>query len=445
MRQSVSLCSRLVLSLALVVASAGVAHASTTITVPSASGTCGAGNPNSIHFAQSCAARVLFDGTATSAFVQDNTPADEGTYRARFYVNFRGLTTLAGDGFDVFSAWSGADPLATQAATGNEIIRVAVSPGKQLSVFTRLDNGSESQIGPISIRDGYISVELNWAKSNGTNNGLLELWLNGVKCDGTDHTSNLGPGTCSNLTGLDNDLQTVGYVRWGAGVNGPSSGNGIEAGNAGFIGLDDFASQRSGYIGRATVFNDANFQNPVFKDFAIGVWAAEAMAEASVGTFNPPGLLTRAEMAKVLLVSKEGANYTPPACVGPGPFLDVNCGDPYDIWIQELKNRGVTAGCGNGNYCPNNNIDRREMAVFLLATKEGTGYTPPACPPSAFNDIPSTGPGSPFCPWVKEIAARGITAGCGNGNFCPLTSVERQQMAVFVSATFGLWAHRPGP
>lgn len=50
-----------------------------------------------------------------------------------------------------------------------------------------------------------------------------------------------------------------------------------------------------------------------------------------------------------------------------------------------------------------------------------------------FLDVPCS---SPFAPWVHEIANRGITAGCGGGNFCPGNVVLRDQMAVFVTQTF---------
>jgi hypothetical protein len=50
---------------------------------------------------------------------------------------------------------------------------------------------------------------------------------------------------------------------------------------------------------------------------------------------------------------------------------------------------------------------------------------------------------SPFAIWVNEIASRGITAGCGGGNFCPTDPVTREQMAVFLTATFGLTIYGP--
>jgi len=46
--------------------------------------------------------------------------------------------------------------------------------------------------------------------------------------------------------------------------------------------------------------------------------------------------------------------------------------------------------------------------------------------------------GSPFCRWVEEMVRRGITSGCGGGNFCPTAAVTREQMSVFLTTTFGL-------
>jgi hypothetical protein len=51
-----------------------------------------------------------------------------------------------------------------------------------------------------------------------------------------------------------------------------------------------------------------------------------------------------------------------------------------------------------------------------------------------FDDVPAS---SPFCPFIEELARRGITGGCGGGNFCPGDPVTRQQMAVFLIKALG--------
>ena len=37
-----------------------------------------------------------------------------------------------------------------------------------------------------------------------------------------------------------------------------------------------------------------------------------------------------------------------------------------------------------------------------------------------------------FAAWIEELADQGITGGCGNGNYCPASPVTRDQMAVFI-------------
>jgi S-layer homology domain len=144
--------------------------------------------------------------------------------------------------------------------------------------------------------------------------------------------------------------------------------------------------------------------------------------------------VTRGSMAIYLLKSKEGSTYVPPACTT-ATFADMPCSDPLAPWVEELVRRGVTAGCGNGNYCPGNQVTRAQMAVFLIKTLEGPSYVPASCTTPPFNDVPCS---SPFAPWVKEITVRGITAGCGNNNYCPDTVLNRGQIAVFLTTNFGL-------
>ena len=76
------------------------------------------------------------------------------------------------------------------------------------------------------------------------------------------------------------------------------------------------------------------------------------------------------------------------------------------------------------------------MAVFLLRGIHGSSYVPPAVGASTgFGDVPTDYWAAAF---IKQLAAEGITAGCGNGNFCPESPVTRDQMAVFLVRTFNL-------
>jgi hypothetical protein len=161
---------------------------------------------------------------------------------------------------------------------------------------------------------------------------------------------------------------------------------------------------------------------------------------ASPLLFCPDAPMTRGDMAIFLLRSKEGGSYVPPPCVT-AAFADVPCSDPLAPWINELVRRGVTAGCGNGNYCPGNPVTRDQMAVFLVLTAQGASANPDrTCPPAPFTDVPCT---TPFYPWIKELVGLGVTAGCGGGNYCPGSTVTRAQMSVFLSVMFGMMPSPP--
>jgi len=94
----------------------------------------------------------------------------------------------------------------------------------------------------------------------------------------------------------------------------------------------------------------------------------------------------------------------------------------------------VVSGCGGGNYCPKSPVSREQVAVFVLRALD-PALNPPACTSAPFNDVPAS---SPFCRWIAELVSRGVTSGCGGGNYCPLDDVTRAQMAVFIGGTFGL-------
>jgi hypothetical protein len=114
-------------------------------------------------------------------------------------------------------------------------------------------------------------------------------------------------------------------------------------------------------------------------------------------------------------------------------FADVdNVG--FRPYIGGLVANGLTVGCGGPNYCPVAPVTRQQMAVFLLRGKYGLCYNPPPCTGTVFTDVPCTG-GS-FDPWVEALAALEITGGCGGGNYCPTSPVNRQQMAVFLLKAF---------
>ena len=151
-------------------------------------------------------------------------------------------------------------------------------------------------------------------------------------------------------------------------------------------------------------------------------------------TYCPSNISTREQMAPFVLVAKEGSSYSPVACGATPMFADVPATSGFCKWIEELARRGVVGGCAPSLYCPTDPVTRAQMAIFTLRTLD-PALSPPACGTPMFADVPAS---NPFCKWIEELARRGVVTGCGSGNYCPNDSVTRDQMAVFISATFAL-------
>ena len=183
-------------------------------------------------------------------------------------------------------------------------------------------------------------------------------------------------------------------------------------------------------------------QAQVFNDVPPGYWAEsfiQTLAESGItagcgnGNYCPDDVVTRAQMAVFLERGMNGAGYSPPAATGT-VFGDVGAGDFAAAFIEQLFADGITSGCGNGNYCADDLVTRAQMAVFLLRAVNGAGFSPPPAT-GVFGDVPI---GAFAANWIEQLAAAGITSGCGNGDYCPDAAINRAQMAVFLVRAFGL-------
>jgi hypothetical protein len=115
-------------------------------------------------------------------------------------------------------------------------------------------------------------------------------------------------------------------------------------------------------------------------------------------------------------------------------FADVPIDHSLWAYIEAFYNAGITGGCGVSPliYCPEAPVTRSSMAVFLLKTKYGSGYSPPAAS-HFFADLPVAGQ-EWMEPWIDEFYRAGITTGCGTSPliYCPNQAVTRAAMAVFI-------------
>jgi hypothetical protein len=143
------------------------------------------------------------------------------------------------------------------------------------------------------------------------------------------------------------------------------------------------------------------------------------------GEYCPVNNVTRAEMASFLVRAVDGTDAT--TCLG-NVFNDVKASNPHCANIERLRTLNVTLGCGGGDYCPDSNVTRAEMASFLVRAVDQADAT--VCLGTALNDVP---PGAPHCANIERLLDLGITQGCQAGLYCPGNNVLRDQMAAFIT------------
>ena len=173
----------------------------------------------------------------------------------------------------------------------------------------------------------------------------------------------------------------------------------------------------------------------IFHSFVVTLVSNGITVGVGGGNYGVDQGTKRQQMSVFLLKAKNGLCYVPPPCTG--VFPDVPCSLVFAPWIEALAAAGITTGCGGGNFCPENLVTRRQMAVFLLKTKYGSGYVPPPCT-GVFDDVLC--PTAPAVDFIEQLFDENITGGCSVSPplYCPDGTSTRGQMAVFITKTFNL-------
>jgi len=123
----------------------------------------------------------------------------------------------------------------------------------------------------------------------------------------------------------------------------------------------------------------------IFHDYVRALLTNGIAMGVGGASFGVDASTLRQQMAVFLLKAKHGICYTPPPCAG--IFADVPCPSLFADWIEALAAEGITGGCGGGNYCPAGAVRRDQMAAFLLKAEHGSAYVPPPCA-GLFADVP---------------------------------------------------------
>jgi hypothetical protein len=109
-------------------------------------------------------------------------------------------------------------------------------------------------------------------------------------------------------------------------------------------------------------------------------------------------------------------------------FSDDN-GSYFENEINTLHAHGITNGCAEAKFCPNQFITRGEMAAFLVRA-----FDLPESSGDSFSDDDR----SFFEADIAALQTSGVTSGCSAGRFCPDRPVSRQEMAAFLIRALAL-------
>jgi len=144
---------------------------------------------------------ALVDDT-NPIYVQDNTPANAGRYRMRFYLN--PFTFNPGEAQNHFRTRVFLALDETPQRRVMAIILRRQGGAYSLAVRVRRDDNSQADTSFFSLSAAGHSIEIDFQRASGAgaNNGSLRLWIDDV--------------LRQTLTGIDNDQAGIDHVRMGA-------------------------------------------------------------------------------------------------------------------------------------------------------------------------------------------------------------------------------------
>ncbi|MBP1934808.1 S-layer homology domain-containing protein [Ammoniphilus resinae] len=101
--------------------------------------------------------------------------------------------------------------------------------------------------------------------------------------------------------------------------------------------------------------------------------------------------------------------------------------------IQDLVNKGIINGKGDGNFDPTGKIERQDFAIILAKALNLDISSAPAT--ATFSDVPTTHYAYKY---VEAAAKAGLIKGVGNGEFGSGANLSRQDMAVLFVRALGV-------
>ena len=114
-------------------------------------------------------------------------------------------------------------------------------------------------------------------------------------------------------------------------------------------------------------------------------------------------------------------------------FEDVGADDFFAAAVSWMLDNSITMGCAHDQFCPGNDVTRRQFVVFLW--RAASEPAPDAPGSATFEDVTAGGYADDAIGWAAET---GVTLGCRGSeeqpprHFCPSAAVTRAQLATLL-------------
>jgi hypothetical protein len=174
-------------------------------------------------------------GAFAASYVTDNSPAQEGAYHARFYVNPNSTVFGNNRQITLLAGYTGANNGGGTQAFRVELLRPSAGTYQVRIVLARTNGGTLTS-GTVALMPSAANrVEISWLSSNAGGTPKLQISVNGAT-----FTSALAGGALTTWNNAQTGAYSIGSVRFGAAA---LTGGGTSS-VTGRLYLDTFTSMR---------------------------------------------------------------------------------------------------------------------------------------------------------------------------------------------------------
>jgi hypothetical protein len=171
------------------------------------------------------------------------------------------------------------------------------------------------------------------------------------------------------------------------------------------------------------VFADVGVTHPLYEPIT-HLAAMGVVAGYPDGTFRPDTMLTRGQLAKMVVLA-----LTLPVEPGPAPpFADVPADSPVAAFVATLHRHGLISGYTDGTFRPEYPVTRGQLAKILVPLAGWEISTPRH---ATFADV---GVESAFYPYIETAQAHHLFSGYADGIFRPNAPATRGQACQIIAS-----------